>query len=76
MDLYSIDPKEQFLPEYIYNSLVGQVKDVLDTGTVTPAVNQVECHAFFNQRKLKAFLDERNITLGRAVGTQSIWKDP
>ena len=52
-----------------YNSLVGQVKDILDTGTVTPAVNQVECHAFFNQRKLKAFLDERNITLGRAVGT-------
>jgi len=41
----------------------AQVKDILDTGTVTPAVNQVECHAFFNQRKLKAFLDERNITL-------------
>ena len=41
----------------------AQVKDILDTGTVTPAVNQVECHAFFNQRKLKAFLDEHNITL-------------
>ena len=52
------------------------MKDILDTGTVTPAVNQVECHAFFNQRKLKAFLDERNITLGRAVGTQLNLKDP
>ena len=58
-------------PDYFYNFLDGQVKDILDTGTVTPAVNQVECHAFFNQRKLKAFLDERNITLGRAVGTIS-----
>ena len=65
-----------YIPENSYNSLAVQVKDILDTGTVTPAVNQVECHAFFNQRKLKAFLDERNITLGRAVGTKLILKDP
>ncbi len=41
----------------------AQVKDILDNGKVAPAVNQVECHAYYDQRKLKAFLDQFNITL-------------
>ena len=44
-------------------TFVSQVMDILGKGTVKPAVNQVECHAFFNQRKLKSFLDEHSITL-------------
>ena len=41
----------------------AQIKDILEKGSVTPAVNQVECNAYFNQEKLKAFLMLNNITM-------------
>ena len=34
-----------------------QIQEILDQCHVVPAVNQVECHPYFNQKKLKAFLD-------------------
>ena len=30
----------------------AQIEDILSTGSVKPAVNQVECHAYFNQGTL------------------------
>lgn len=40
-----------------------QVQYILDHGNVKPVVNQVECHPFFNQNKLKQYLDSVNMTM-------------
>lgn len=44
-----------------FNSV--QIQDILDKCKVKPCVNQVECHAYFNQAKLLEFCKEKNIVL-------------
>lgn len=57
------------LPDFPLKSIglanfnAAQVRDILDNGKVVPAVNQVEAHAYFHQKKLKRFLDEFNIKM-------------
>jgi aldehyde reductase len=41
----------------------AQIQDILDKGSIIPAVNQVECHPYFNQNRLKAFLSEHGIIM-------------
>jgi aldehyde reductase len=41
----------------------AQIQNILDKGTVIPAVNQVESHTYFNQGRLKAFLSNHSITM-------------
>lgn len=40
-----------------------QIEDVLKIAKIPPAVNQVECHPYLNQEKLRRFLHDRNITM-------------
>uniref|UniRef100_A0A1B6GJ45 NADP-dependent oxidoreductase domain-containing protein n=1 Tax=Cuerna arida TaxID=1464854 RepID=A0A1B6GJ45_9HEMI len=40
-----------------------QVAKVLEIATIKPVTNQVECHPYLNQNKLKAYLESVNITL-------------
>ncbi|XP_046689164.1 aldo-keto reductase family 1 member A1-like [Homalodisca vitripennis] len=40
-----------------------QVAKVLDMATIKPVTDQVECHPYLNQNKLKAYLDSVNIAL-------------
>ncbi|CAG9132990.1 unnamed protein product [Plutella xylostella] len=40
-----------------------QVERLLKTATVKPVVNQVECHPYLNQSRLKAFCEARGIKL-------------
>lgn len=40
-----------------------QIQDILDKGKVKPVTNQVECHPYLGQAKLKEFCDQRNIFL-------------
>ncbi|XP_054262266.1 aldo-keto reductase family 1 member A1-like [Macrosteles quadrilineatus] len=40
-----------------------QVAKVLENATIKPVTNQVECHPYLNQKKLKAYLDSVGVTL-------------
>ncbi|CAH0730664.1 unnamed protein product, partial [Brenthis ino] len=40
-----------------------QIQRLLDSASVKPVVNQVECHPYLNQSKLKAFCEARGIKL-------------
>lgn len=40
-----------------------QVERVMKGATIKPVVNQVECHPYLTQKKLKAFCEERGIRL-------------
>lgn len=60
---------------------VAQTQRILDECEVVPTINQVECHPYFPQTKLKALLKEHNIALqawyplgGR--GNDSIMSEP
>lgn len=47
----------------ISNFSVKQTKDILDIGTVVPAVNQIELHPYFTQQKLTGYLEDRDIAV-------------
>lgn len=40
-----------------------QLGEILEIATIKPVVNQVECHPYMNQNKLKAFCEARNVRL-------------
>ena len=40
-----------------------QVERILSYCTIAPVTNQVECHPYLNQRRLRTFLHQHNITL-------------
>jgi len=40
-----------------------QIQDVLDKGKIKPVINQVECHPYLGQAKLKKFCEDRGIFL-------------
>ncbi len=45
----------------VSNFMVGHLTRLLDTATVIPAVNQIECHPYFQQRAVQAFAAEHGI---------------
>ncbi|KAJ9598311.1 hypothetical protein L9F63_010989 [Diploptera punctata] len=47
----------------ISNFNTEQIERLLANATIKPVVNQVECHPYFNQSKLKAFCKQRDIVI-------------
>lgn len=47
----------------VSNYTVRHLEQLLDWAEVVPAVNQVECHPFLQQRELLAFCEQREIAL-------------
>ena len=43
----------------ISNFTITKTENLLKTAKIVPAVNQVECHPFFQQEKLKHYCDKR-----------------
>ena len=41
------------------NFTITKTEDVLRTAKIVPAVNQVECHPYFQQKKLKRYCDKK-----------------
>ena len=39
----------------ISNFTITKTEELLKTATIVPAVNQVECHPYFQQQKLKEY---------------------
>ncbi|VVC28278.1 Hypothetical protein CINCED_3A020109 [Cinara cedri] len=47
----------------VSNFNIRQLKDILKIATIKPVVNQVECHPYLTQKKLKEFCDSEKIFL-------------
>ena len=47
----------------ISNFTSAQIDRLLKTATIKPVTNQVECHPYLAQKKLKKFCEDRGITL-------------
>ena len=45
----------------ISNFSITKTEHLLETAKTVPAVNQVECHPYFQQRKLKAYCDSKGM---------------
>ena len=43
----------------ISNFSITKTEHLLQTARIVPAVNQVECHPYFQQKKLKAYCDNK-----------------
>ena len=43
----------------ISNFTITKTENLLKTATIVPAVNQVECHPYFQQPKLKEYCDSK-----------------
>ena len=43
----------------ISNFTITKTERLLQTAKIVPAVNQVECHPYFQQQKLKDYCDSR-----------------
>ena len=46
----------------ISNFTITKTKNLLKTAKIVPAVNQVECHPYFQQPKLKEYCDKKGIS--------------
>ncbi|KAL5516324.1 hypothetical protein EMCRGX_G001617 [Ephydatia muelleri] len=47
----------------ISNFTITKTENLLKTATIVPAVNQVECHPYFQQPKLKEYCDSKGIMM-------------
>ena len=45
----------------ISNFTITKTEKLLETAKIVPAVNQVECHPYFQQQKLKEYCDSKGI---------------
>ena len=45
----------------ISNFSITKTEKLLETAKIVPAVNQVECHPYFQQQKLKEYCDSKGI---------------
>ena len=43
----------------IFNFTITETDNLLKTAKIVPAVNQVECHPYFQQQKLKEYCDSK-----------------
>ena len=43
----------------ISNFTITKTEKLLETAKIVPAVNQVECHPYFQQQKLKEYCDSK-----------------
>ena len=53
----------------ISNFSITKTEQLLQTAKIVPAVNQVECHPYFQQQKLKDYCDRK----GNNVIYRLIW---
>jgi aldehyde reductase len=47
----------------VSNFTIRQLKDILGVATIKPVVNQVECHPYLTQNKLKEFCESNGVLL-------------
>ena len=47
----------------ISNFTITKTERLLQTAKIVPAVNQVECHPYFQQQKLKDYCDSKGVSL-------------
>ncbi|XP_011406226.2 PREDICTED: alcohol dehydrogenase [NADP(+)]-like [Amphimedon queenslandica] len=47
----------------VSNFTITKMEKLLGTAKIVPAVNQVECHPYFQQKKLKKYCDSKGIVL-------------
>ena len=47
----------------ISNFTITKTESLLKTAKIVPAVNQVECHPYFQQKKLREYCDTKGISL-------------
>ncbi len=45
----------------ISNFTITKIENLLKTAKIIPAVNQVECHPYFQQQKLKIYCDSKGL---------------
>ena len=45
----------------ISNFTITKIENLLKTAKIVPAVNQVECHPYFQQQKLKKYCDSKGL---------------
>lgn len=45
----------------VSNFTITKTEQLLQTAKIIPAVNQVECHPYFQQPKLKEYLDVKGM---------------
>ena len=45
----------------ISNFSITKTENLLKTAKIVPAVNQVECHPYFQQKKLREYCDSKGI---------------
>lgn len=64
----------------ISNFSVKQTKEILDIASVKPAVNQIELHPYFGQKKLKEYLLQNDIAVEAwyplGHGNKKLMRDP
>ena len=47
----------------VSNFRTDQIDEIVSSGTITPAVNQVECHPYFQQNAMRKYLTEKGIAM-------------
>ena len=47
----------------ISNVSITKTEKLLETAKIVPAVNQVECHPYFQQQKLKEYCDSKGAVI-------------
>ena len=52
----------------ISNFSITKTERLLQTAKIVPAVNQVECHPYLQQPKLKEYLDSRGELISESIG--------
>ena len=51
----------------ISNYTITKTENLLKTAKIVPAVNQVECHLYLQQQRLKEYCDSKGTTFRRTL---------
>jgi len=60
----------------VSNHNVRQIDRILSYCRIRPVTNQVECHPYLNQRRLRAYLTQNNMTLTAYSPLGNVARDP